>query len=77
MKNIFAASLFAISCLFFSSTLLAQTAASKDRYKIDLKLMTPKLSLGGESSNLVFVVTVTNLASKPEAFGSSLHYGYK
>ena len=51
--------------------------AKADKYKIDLKLMTPKISLGGESTNMVFVVTVTNQGSKPEAFGAALHYGYK
>ena len=75
MKNFFITSVTIICLLFISLNGYSQTTT--DKYKIELKLLTPTISLSGDKSNLVFTVTVTNLTSKPVDFGSTLHYGYK
>ena len=59
------------------ATLNGYSQSQPDKYKIELKLLTPELSLSSDRTNLVFVVTVTNLGTKPVEFGSTLHYGYK
>ncbi len=64
-----------ISSILASSIGYAQ--AKTDKYKIELKNMTPQISLSSEHTNLVLQVTVTNLTTKPVEFGSVLHYGYK
>jgi len=59
------------------ATFNGYSQSQTDKYKIELKLLTPELSLSSDRTNLVFVVTVTNLGKNPVEFGSTLHYGYK
>ncbi len=75
MKTFFIASAAILSLALISPGGYSQTTG--DKYKIELKLLTPQLSLSSEKTNLVFVVTVTNQTQKPVEFGSTLHYGYK
>ncbi len=75
MKTAITYSLAIISLMLISS--IGYTQSKPDKYKIELKNMTPQLSLSSDRTNLVIVVTVTNLTNKPVEFGSTLHYGYK
>jgi len=75
MRSVLAGLATIISFVLISFSGISQTATPK--YKIELKLMTPEISLTSDRSNIVFVVTVTNLTNKPVQFGSTLHYGYK
>src|ERR1700745_1329378 len=63
--------------IFINVPFSGYSQTKNDKYKIELKLMTPQINLNSDYTNLVIVVSVHNLGGKPEAFGTSLHYGYK
>ena len=73
MRSHFTRSAAIISLMLISSIAYSQSP----KYKIELKNLTPQLSLSSDRTNLVFTVTVTNLSKTPVEFGSILHYGYK